>query len=58
MEEGLPTYLQELFIFSKDPLEKFCTFHTNALKHKCDNVYFYVASKFYNGKGVHVNTRY
>jgi hypothetical protein len=46
MEEGLPTYFQELFIFIKDPLEKFCTFHTNALKHKCGSVYSYVASKF------------
>jgi hypothetical protein len=46
MEEGLPTYLQELFIFSKDSLEKFCTFHINALKHKSDNVYSYVASRF------------
>jgi len=46
MEEGLPTYLQELFIFSKDSLEKFCTFHTNALKRKSVNVYSYVVSKF------------
>jgi hypothetical protein len=46
MEEGLLTYLQELFILSKDPLEKVCTFHTNALKLKFDNVYSYVASKF------------
>jgi hypothetical protein len=46
MEEGLPKYLPELFIFNKDPLEKICTFHTNALKLKFDHVYSYVASKF------------
>jgi hypothetical protein len=46
MEEGVPTYRKELFMFSKDPLVKFYTFHTNELKRRCDNAYSYLASKF------------